>query len=60
MVERRAAQKATLKSKAVRRHTDTELKAWADEQRRLYHAGTLSKWKIARLERVPGWTWGVA
>jgi len=60
MAKRKAAQTATAESQAAAGHTDAELEAWAEEQRRLYKAGLLVKWQIERLERIPGWTWGVA
>lgn len=33
--------------------------AWIALMRSRYHAGTLAKWKIRRLERIEGWTWGL-
>lgn len=30
---------------------------WMQEQRKEYHAGTLSLYKIKKLEAIPGWTW---
>lgn len=38
--------------------TDQENNAFMHEQQRLYAAGELPKWKIERLEKIPGWSWG--
>ncbi len=45
------------KSQAAARRTDAEIEKWATEQRSLYAAGKLSKWKIKMLEKIPGWSW---
>ena len=36
---------------------DKQLEKWVQRQRQEYAAGTLSKRKIDRLERIPGWSW---
>ncbi len=35
-----------------------DLKIYIADQRRLYHAGLLHPWRIARFEAIPGWKWG--
>lgn len=39
---------------------DEVIEKFVEEQRRLYAAGELAQWKIDRLERTPGWSWGNA
>jgi hypothetical protein len=39
--------------------TDTQIEAWMTQRRKEYAAGTLPQWKINRLEKIPGWEWGV-
>lgn len=39
------------------KHTDAELIAWMNRQRRTYAAGRLSADKVQKLESIPGWTW---
>lgn len=43
--------------KATRAKSNASVEAWITEQRRLYAVGELSRWQIARLEKIPGWTW---
>lgn len=38
--------------------TESEIEAWIGRHRRLYAAGELPEWKIKRLEKIPGWSWG--
>jgi hypothetical protein len=37
--------------------TDKQCESWIVEARTLYAEGKLPSWKIARIERIPGWTW---
>ena len=37
---------------------DEVIERFVEQQRRLYAAGKLAHWKIKRLERIPGWSWG--
>ena len=37
--------------------TDEETWNWIADQQQ-YAVGTLAKWRIRRLERIPGWEWG--
>lgn len=37
--------------------TAKQLAQWANEQRRLYRAGRLEKWKVKALLATPGWNW---
>ncbi|MGB8478188.1 MAG: hypothetical protein WCE63_05020 [Acidobacteriaceae bacterium] len=37
--------------------TDEQIKSWIKIHRAAYAAGTLPAYKIARIERIPGWTW---
>lgn len=39
--------------------TDKKAKTWIAAQRSAYEAGELPKWKIRRIESIPGWQWGV-
>jgi hypothetical protein len=36
---------------------DELIEANISHLRQMYAEGTLQKWKIARLERIPGWSW---
>ena len=39
-------------------HPNDELiEANISHLRQMYAEGTLQKWKIARLQRIPGWSW---
>lgn len=38
--------------------TDKSIKDFMADQQRQYAAGTLPKWRIRRLEQIPGWEWG--
>jgi hypothetical protein len=40
--------------------TDEVMDKLVQELRGLYAAGKLAKWRIDRLEHIPGWTWGDA
>jgi hypothetical protein len=42
---------------ATNKMTDAELGRWIAAVRAAYRAGLLSKLKVARLERILGWTW---
>jgi hypothetical protein len=37
--------------------SNKQIEKWVQRQRLEYAAGTLSKRKIDRLERIPGWSW---
>lgn len=37
--------------------SDRTIKTWIKVHRAMYAAGTLSTYKIARLEEIPGWIW---
>ena len=37
--------------------SDGEIESWIKAVRAAYAAGTLSAWKIARIEEIPGWSW---
>jgi hypothetical protein len=37
--------------------TDKHCESWIVEARTLYAESKLAPWKIARIERIPGWTW---
>jgi hypothetical protein len=37
--------------------TDKQIVEWVQLHREKYAAGTLRKWQIERLERIPGWSW---
>jgi hypothetical protein len=39
--------------------SDSTTKVFIAEARNQHAAGTLPQWKIARLEKIPGWSWGI-
>jgi hypothetical protein len=38
--------------------TDAQVEGWMRDARTQYHQGALAAWKIKRLEKISGWTWG--
>ncbi len=51
-LERAVAYYAALAEKKAKK-----MEEFIAKQRRLYAEGSRSKWKIKRLEQIPGWTW---
>jgi hypothetical protein len=48
------ARKTEMRKKKM---TDKKIESWIRIHRAAYAAGTLSAWKIARIEEIPGWSW---
>ena len=39
------------------KHSEAEVRAWMERQRRLHAAGRLPANTVKRLEPIPGWEW---
>lgn len=39
---------------------EDNLESWVSDQRRAFESGSLAEWKVACLESVAGWRWGVS
>jgi hypothetical protein len=39
--------------------SDFSIKSFIEDARREHAAGTLSQWKVNRLDKIPGFSWGI-